>query len=119
MAALTEDQKRGFGRRVLEIMKDNIARLSAAGFDPISRIIDLSVKAYRADDKEAAQFAAQTAAEKATKESQVATVEFYKLASDSVELVVGLVGKDDELSKNLREIRDSMATEAARGPRGE
>ena len=117
MGRLTEDQKRAFARRILEILKDNIARLGAAGFDPINRIVELSVKSYRADDKEAAQFAAQTAAEKATAESQAATDEVYKAASDSVELVVGLLGKDDELSKNLRNICDSMAHEAARGPR--
>ena len=117
MAKLTEDQKRAFSTRIVEILKDNAARLTAAGFNPVARTIDLAIKTHRANDKEAAQVEARRVHLKATAESQQATDESYKLASDTVELIVGLLGKDDELSKILRNIRDEMANEAARGPR--
>jgi len=41
---------------------------------------------------------------------------YYKFASDVVEAVIGAIGKEHKLSGLLRNKRDSMANEAARGP---
>ena len=41
---------------------------------------------------------------------------YYKFASDAVEAVIGAIGKEHKLSGLLRNKRDSMANEAARGP---
>jgi hypothetical protein len=39
----------------------------------------------------------------------------YKKASAIIELIVGALGKDDALSKRLRNLRDEIAKESLRG----
>ena len=115
MARLTEAQRRAFARQIAEIMKDHQQELADAGFDPSERISELEQLCDIAEDKEAAQVAAREALRKATAESRKATREAYKFASATVELIVGLLGKDHPLSKILRNLRDEMALEAQRG----
>ena len=84
MPGLTENEKRAFARQLLEVLRDNTDRLTAAGFDPAARITDIETKADTADDKEAAQRAAQEASLRATSESNEATNAVYDLASQTV-----------------------------------
>ena len=119
MPGLTENEKRAFAHLVAEILQDNIARLHGLGYDGHARLHELRTKEQIAQEKEAAQLAARVASENATAESVEATEEVYKLASDTVELIVGLVGKDDPLAHRLRNLRDEMNLEAARGPETE
>ena len=119
MPGLTENEKRAFAHLMAEILQDNLARLAALGFNGNARLNELRVKEHVAQDKEAAQLAARVAHENATAASVEATDEVYNLASDTVEVIVGLVGKDDALSGRLRNLRDEMNLEAARGPEEE
>ena len=75
MAKLTEADKRAFARQVVEVLRQNTARLSGAGFDASSRVISLEGKAHEAEVKEAAQLDAQQAALRATDASNTATDE--------------------------------------------
>ena len=105
MANLTEEEKREFPREIIEIMDSNSAELTAAGFDPAALKVELTTLADDADAKEAAQVNARAANATATAESQAATTAGYQKASDSVELIVGLLGKDHALSVILRQLR--------------
>jgi hypothetical protein len=105
MPNLTEEEKREFPREIIEIMDSNSAELTAAGFDPAALKVELTTLADDADAKEAAQVNARAANATATAESQAATTAGYQKASDSVELIVGLLGKDHALSVILRQLR--------------
>jgi len=117
MPGLTESEKRAFAHLVAEILADNLARLRELGYDGSARLNELRTKERIAQEKEAAQLAARVALERSTAESVKATDEAYRLASDTVELIVGLVGKNDPLAHRLRNLRDELKNEAARGPR--
>ena len=67
--------------------------------------MELTTLADTADAKEADQVTARAAHATATAESQAATEAGYRKASDSVELMVGLLGKDHALSVILRQLR--------------
>ncbi|MEW6557401.1 MAG: hypothetical protein AB1349_08615 [Elusimicrobiota bacterium] len=45
------------------------------------------------------------------------TATAYKKASDTIDLIVGALGKGDALSKRLRNLRDEIAKESLRGKR--
>jgi hypothetical protein len=49
MPALTENEKRAFARQLLEVLRNNSARLTDMGFDPAGRIAELETKAQSAD----------------------------------------------------------------------
>jgi len=114
---LTEAQKRAFARELIEILVDHQAQLTAAGFTTATRITQLQTLAQAADDKEAGQVAAREAHRRATTESKAATKAAYDNASATIELIVGLLGKSDPLVKTLKNLRDEMSNEAARGRR--
>jgi len=113
--ALTETTKREFAKRTLDILNSNADALKKAGVDSsvksgeLKQLID---DAFSAEEK---QLAAQTQSKKATEASQNATTEAYKKASAVIELLVGSLGKEDALSKRLRNLRDEIANEALRG----
>ena len=117
--ALTEGQQRAFARNILEILRDHEQELKDAGFDPQARTAQLEQLAQDAEDKEAAQTAAREAHLQATSVSQSATKAAYDNASAAVDLISGLLGKNHELVKVIKNLRDEMGTEALRGKKKE
>ena len=109
MPKLTENEKRAFTRQLLEVLRNNATRLTGLGFSATNRITLLETRADEADVKEAAQRAAEETSLRATRESQEATDVAYDVASQTVELIIGLVGKKDELATVLRGIRGGMS----------
>ena len=102
---MSEEEQRQFVRAVVEILDNQAADLTAAGFDPANKKAELTALAEDADDKEAGQVSARAALATATTASQEATTNGYKAASNTVDLVVGLLGKDHALSKIIRKLR--------------
>ena len=99
-------------------MADNFARLRKPGYGGYAGLNELRVKECTGRGKESAQRLVEgVALERATAESVKATGEAYRLTSDTVELIVRLVGKDDPLAHRLRNLRDELKNETARGPR--
>lgn len=115
MAYLTRGHKRDFARQVAELVTQYEATLTAAGFAPAQRLAELQSKNTAAETKRAAQIAAEEAARKATAESVETESEAYEFASSTVDLMVAVLGRDDELSRILRNLRDQMVNEEARG----
>jgi SepF-like predicted cell division protein (DUF552 family) len=116
---ITETQQRAFARNILEVLRDHEQELDNAGFKTKMRITQLEQQTQEAEGKEAAQVAARKAHLQATADSQTATETAYASASATVELIVGLLGKDHKLVKVLKNLRDEMALEAARGKKKE
>ena len=115
--AYTETQRRAFTRSILEILRDHENELNDAGFNTQTRITQLEQLTQEAEDKEAAQVAAREAHLQATAASRSATKTVYGAASATVELIVGLLGKEHKLVKAIKNLRDEMVLEAARGKR--
>ena len=59
--------------------------------------------------------AAEEASREATAESVETESAAYDYASSTVDLMVAALGRDDELSRILRNLRDQMVNEEARG----
>lgn len=115
MAGLTHDQKRAFIHRMIEILEENQDVLAQAGFDVQSRIDQLKQKWAEQEQAEAEQLQALALYKEKTELSVEKLSEAYKLASATVELIVGILGKDHPLVEVIKNIRDEMALEAQRG----
>lgn len=106
MATMSESKKRDFITRMLELLKENKQLLTEKGFNSDSRVEELSGQYETAQAAETSQQQAERAAKEATKVSQQALKSAYNNASASVDLLVGLLGKDHQLSKQLRKLRN-------------
>lgn len=115
MATLTRGHKRDFARQIAELVSQHNTTLTTAGFNPEERLVLLRDKNAVAEKKRAEQLAAEEAAVKATAESVKTENEAYDFASSTVDLMVAVLGRDDELSRILRNLRDEMVNEEARG----
>jgi hypothetical protein len=107
-AKLTEADQRAFSHQVLEVLRQNSAKLSAAGFDTSGRAGALEAKTDAAETREAEQLQAKEALLRATVASTTSTQEAYDLASATVNLIEGILGKDDPLVRLLRGLRPGM-----------
>jgi hypothetical protein len=103
--AYTHSDKRDFVRKLVNITIQSSDILKAKGYDTESKIAELISLADDADKKEAAQEKAQAAATKATELTVEAMDKAYNVASATIELFVGLLGKDDTLVHELKKIR--------------
>uniref|UniRef100_UPI0032161FB4 hypothetical protein n=1 Tax=uncultured Draconibacterium sp. TaxID=1573823 RepID=UPI0032161FB4 len=105
MSANSEAKKRDFVSQTITIMEQNSTMLSDAGFDPVNRISQLKTELVACDEAEGRQVEAQTAALDATKASNAALKTAYDDASAAINLIEGLLGKDNSLVHKLRQLR--------------
>jgi len=117
MPYLPEAQTMSFARQILKILQNNAQKLIDHGFDPEARIADLEELNARSAKDEAKQDAARVALLKATEVSNKSRKDFYQLASATVALFEGILGKNDALVHELHKIRGAMSRPAARGKR--
>ncbi len=106
MSNLNEKEKRDFVVHVLSTVNEASDRLTAAGFDPTNRAAELKTKSDNATAAEVAQQKAEAEALKATKTSNDALKVAYDDASAVISLIEGLLGKNDELVRKLRQFRN-------------
>ena len=115
MAGLTHDQKRSFIHRIIEVLEENAQTLSAAGYDVVNRLTELGDAWSLQEQSEVEQLQAQAAYKEKSAKSVADLSAAYKLASATVELIVGLLGKEHPLVEVLKNVRDLMILEAQRG----
>ena len=113
--SLNESEKRDFCRRMLKILDDNSERLTALGFNPANMATALGTLADTADDKETDQAQARKFSLNTTAASVSSTEAAYKRASEMAEVVIGLVGRDDQLTREIRQIRTNERSNAEPG----
>lgn len=106
MARQTEKEKRDFVNHIIATAENEKETLTQAGFDPTTRIDNLKVKADYSIETEIAQQKAQAAAMEATKNSNAALKDAYDDASSLVNLIEGLLGKNNALVHQLRKFRN-------------
>ena len=119
MAGLTEAQKRSFARQISEIMKDSSPELKKNGVDLGAKIKEIQQKIEKSEKTEQEQLKAQAEAKAKTSASKEALKDVYTFASAQVEVIVGTFGKKHPISEKIKNIRDAMANEAARGKKKE
>lgn len=105
MATLNEKESRDFVSQMIVIVNQNANLLTDAGFDPSTRTEALQGKLQTADEAEGEQQKAQAAALDATKLANQTLTLAYDDASAFVNLVEGLLGKDNSLVHKLRQLR--------------
>jgi hypothetical protein len=104
--SLTESEKRDFVEQIIEIVGQSADKLNEKGFGSTGRLDSLKTKNQEAITAEAGQKKAETRAHEATKVAQQKLDDAYNEASATVNLIEGLLGKDDELVRTLRKLRN-------------
>lgn len=105
MSTLNEKESRDFISQVIVIVGQNSGALADAGYDPTNRSEQLKTKLQTADEAEGEQQKAQAVALEATKRANTTLKEAYDDASAMVNLIEGLLGKDNGLVHKLRQLR--------------
>ena len=105
MGNLTESKKRDFVTQLILIMEQNAQLLSDKGFDPANKIEQLKQELSTADNAEARQVEAMAAAKDATKLANETLTAVYTDGSATVDLISGLLGKNDNLLLEIKKLR--------------
>lgn len=105
MSISRDSEKRDFVAQTAELMSQNSEVLIGAGFDPASRIEQLKAELDATEVAEAKQKQAQAAAMDATELARDTLTKAYNDASASINLIEGLLGKDNSLVHKLRQLR--------------
>ena len=105
MATLSEAKKRDFVSQIISLLNEESTKLVDKGFDPSKIIKDLVNKNEASDKAETEQQVMAAKAKDATAFSQKKLDEAYREASNQVDLISGLLGKDNELVKKMRKFR--------------
>ena len=108
MADLNDPLKDSYIGKVADALGPYTADLKDKGFDPASRITQLSGAGLLIENAAKARKSAEKAAADAVKNEQDLRAQFYKLATDTVSLVEGLVGKGHDLTTKLRGLRADL-----------
>lgn len=102
---MSESKKRDFVSQLIILLEQNTSKLTEKGYDPANKIAQLQQEITTADEAEARQAEAQAAAKDATKLAQSTLDVAYRDASATVDLVSGLLGKDNNLLGEIRKMR--------------
>lgn len=122
MASLTEAQQLAFSYWMKDLLTENKTDIEEAAtkkgitFDTDGYLKQFSEKetSYKGEEGKETKLTQQLRTQ--TKSTNATLGDWYKSASAAVEAVIGAIGKEHKLSVIMRNKRDSMANEAARGP---
>ncbi len=106
MAKMNEAKKRDFVTQIITLIEEEKYRLVDNGYDPTNKVDALKIKKKESDASEIAQQEAAARAKDATRLSNEKLDEAYREASNFVDLLSGLLGKEDELIKKVRKFRN-------------
>jgi hypothetical protein len=112
MSDLTDSDKKSFIDKILATLTTSKAELTAKGWDPTQRITTLQngVTSVTNDEGLVSQLDAALATAVATRRTDLDNN--YALASATVHLIEGILGKDAPLVRDLRQIRGGFSQDA-------
>ena len=102
---MKESDKRDFVNQLITLTTSNQSLLIEKGFDPTNQLTEMQAASSEASSAEVAQQNASAALKEATALSNEKLSAAYKMASNFAELLVGLLGKDNDLVKEIRKMR--------------
>jgi hypothetical protein len=105
MSKMSEAKKRDFVAQIISLVNEEQEVLIEKGYDPTARVDELKIKKTTADTAETKQQEVAAKAKEATTHANLTLDDAYKDASDFVDLISGLLGKDNELVKKMRKFR--------------
>lgn len=105
MSGLKDSEKRDFISQMITLMINESENLTSRGFDPTAKLVVLNEKNATAENAEIEQQQMAAKAMEATKTANTRLDEAYREASNLVDLISGLLGKEDELVKKMRRFR--------------
>lgn len=116
MSKLTDADKRAFTDKVIAGLTGNTAALVTAGWDPAQRITNLTNghDTVSADETLISQLEVAMATAVATRRKDLE--DNYDLASATVSMVEGFLGKDHPFVIDLHQIRGSMSNTPSPAP---
>ena len=110
--SLSYTGKLGFAKQLVSIIQDKADVLKKAKVDVDGRQKEISNRGEAAATQDGKQEAMKAELRAQTNKTVEATNYAYSYASDTADLIVGALGKTDELSKRIRKLREQMAKEA-------
>lgn len=111
MSDLNDPLKDSYIGRIADATGPYTDELKAKGFDPTSRIEQLNGAGVLIEKAIKVRKAAENAASDAVENEQAIRDQFYKLSTDTVSLVEGLLSKDHNLTVKLRGLRAALIGE--------
>ncbi|MGB8166313.1 MAG: hypothetical protein WCF18_02410 [Chthoniobacteraceae bacterium] len=111
MAELTDADQKAFIDKIIGTLKaaDIKARLVAKEWDPTQRTLNLENGVDSVTSDEGIVSNLEAGLSKAVAKRRADLDNNYNLASATVDTIQGLLGKDDELVKDLRQFRGSLS----------
>jgi hypothetical protein len=108
MSDLNDPLKESYIGKVADALGPYVDELTAKGFDPSTRISELTAAGVMIENAGKVRKAAEKAAAEAVDQEQALRGTYYKLSTDTVSLVEGLLSKDHELTLKLRRLRSAL-----------
>jgi len=108
MSDLNDALKDSYIGKVADALQPYAAELTTAGFDPTSRITQLSGAGQLIESAAKLSGQAQVAATAAVQHTQDVRTQFYTLATTTISSVEGALGKNHELAVKLRSLRSDL-----------
>lgn len=103
--SLTEAKKRDFISMLIVILEQNGELIADKGYDPTAKIAQLKEELAITDQAEGRQREAMAAAKNATQVTLDSLNVAYTNASATVDLISGLLGKNDNLLLEIKKLR--------------
>ncbi len=107
--SLTESKKRDFISMLIVILEQNGELIADKGFDPTNKIAQLKEELAITDQAEGRQREAVAAAKNATQATLETLNVAYTNASATVDLISGLLGKNDNLLLEIKKLRKTTS----------
>ena len=108
MSDLNDPLKESYIGKVADALTPYTDELKAKGFDPASRVTQLTGAGPLIESAGKLRKQADDSASLALQHEQDVRTQFYTLATSTVSLVEGLLGKAHELPKKLRGMRSDL-----------
>ena len=105
---MTQTEKLGFAKNVMELIALAFAMLDAAGFKPLEIQAILSAKYERAALANARQEEFKRQSKAQTEETTEATDDLYRAASGYLDAAIAAAGKGSEEAKNFQRLRSRV-----------
>ncbi len=106
--SMTQTEKLGFAKNVLELLEKESAILEAAGFNATEIRTILAAKYERAATANARQEDLKRESKASTEETVSATDDMYRAASGYLDAAMAAAGKGSETAKNFQRLRSRV-----------
>ncbi len=106
--SMTQTEKLGFGKNMVELIEKEIVVLENAGFQANKILASLSDKLEKAAAANARQEELKRASKQATEDLETRLDDLYRAASGYLDAAIAAVGKGSDAAKNFQRLRSRV-----------